>query len=101
MLQGISSEVCNVCSTSLSAHLHPHTVQPEQHPPSTAPPALLLSHKGQTRHTPLPLSWHLTSPPALLSPVPGASLTIGILHLLQPRGFCTALITAVSKNRSN
>lgn len=105
----LGSEVCQVASPSPSTGLHPQAVQqpPAQQPQALttvrAPGLAVLLQRPKVLHTP-PLSQHPTSPPAslcLLLPAPPGSLAAGIPHSLQPRGLCTALIAAVSKNRSN
>lgn len=105
----LGSEVCQVASPSPSTGLQP---QAAQQPPAQQPQALttvrapglaVLLQRPKVLDTPplpqRPLS--LPAPLCLLLPAPPGSLTAGIPHILQPRGLCTALITAVSKNRSN
>lgn len=94
----LGSEVCQIASPSPSPGLQPQAVQqpPAQQPQALttirAPGLTVLLQRPKVLGT-SPLPQHLISLPA-----PPGSLTAVILHILQPRGLCTALIAAVSKN---
>ena len=98
----LHSEVCNVGSTSLSAHLHPRAAQPGQRPPSTAAPGTDHLASPRPRRSPAKdkcalhpcrslSTGHPCQPHQPRSP-------LGFLISCSPEAFATALITALSKN---